>query len=486
MNVVFIAAEVYPFSKVGGLADVTSALSKALSKMGINVKIVTPAYNTLDKEKFSLINTSAKYDVSLGAIREKFNVLKWNNSGKNSPEVYFIDNEKFFSSRNIYTDESGLPYTDNTERFVLLQKAALRLIEESKWKVDILHCHDYHTAVIPVYLKTIYAVNKKFKSIKTLLTIHNIAYQGTVSMEKKEIFDLPDSLFYPDGAMEWYGKINPLKGGIIYSDKINTVSKTHAQELMNDEEISAGLRDIIRSRGDEVYGIADGVDYSEWNPETDPFIKANYSLKSLGSKYVDKLDLIGKFNLGEEMSEKPLIGVVSRLVEQKGISLVIEAIDKILEIGVGLVLLGSGEQKYQDLLKEINRNYSRRIGIYLGYNNPLAHKIIAGSDIFLMPSRYEPCGITNLYSLKYGTVPIVRKTGGLADTIIQWDGKKGTGFFFNEFSPAAMVESIAEAARVFENKTIWTTIMRNGMKEDFSWERSASKYVSLYKEILKA
>jgi starch synthase len=485
MNVVFIAAEVNPFSKVGGLADVTGALPKALAKMGIDVKVVTPVYKTVDKEKFNLINTSAKYNVSLGSIREKFKVLKWNSSDKDAPEIYFIDNENFFSSRNIYTDENGLPYPDNTERFVFLQKAALRLIEESKWKVDILHCHDYHTAVIPIYLKTVYSVNEKFKFIKTLLTIHNIAYQGIVSMGKKEIFDLPDSLFYPDGAMEWYGKINPLKGGIIYSDKVSTVSKTYAQEIMNDEEISAGLRDVIRSRNDKVYGIVNGVDYSEWNPETDPFIKANYSLKSLKDKYIDKLDLIREFNLDEEISEKPLIGIVSRLVEQKGVSLIIEAVDKILKIGAGLVILGSGEQKYQNFLKEIAINYPKRIGIYLGYNNSLAHKIIAGSDMFLMPSRYEPCGITNLCSLKYGTVPIVRKTGGLADTIVQWGGGKGTGFLFNEFSPEAMVESISEAVRVFENKAIWAKIMHNGMKEDFSWERSSSKYVNLYEEILK-
>lgn len=485
MNVVFIAAEVNPFSKVGGLADVTGALPKALAKMGIDVKVVTPVYKTVDKEKFNLINTSAKYNVSLGSIREKFKVLKWNSSDKDAPEIYFIDNENFFSSRNIYTDENGLPYPDNTERFVFLQKAALRLIEESKWKVDILHCHDYHTAVIPIYLKTVYSVNEKFKFIKTLLTIHNIAYQGIVSMGKKEIFDLPDSLFYPDGAMEWYGKINPLKGGIIYSDKVSTVSKTYAQEIMNDEEISAGLRDVIRSRNDKVYGIVNGVDYSEWNPETDPFIKANYSLKSLKDKYIDKLDLIREFNLDEEISEKPLIGIVSRLVEQKGVSLIIEAVDKILKIGAGLVILGSGEQKYQNFLKEIAINYPKRIGIYLGYNNSLAHKIIAGSDMFLMPSRYEPCGITNLCSLKYGTVPIVRKTGGLADTIVQWGGGKGTGFLFNEFSPEAMVESISEAVRVFENKAIWAKIMHNGMKEDFSWECSSSKYVNLYEEILK-
>lgn len=485
MNILFVAAEVYPFSKVGGLADVLGALPKALAEKGVNVKVVTPGYGVIDRKRFSLKKTPYSFNILLG--RERFNcpVSVFKFSDNPNLEIYFIENEYFFSSRGVYTDANGNPYTDNPERFVILQKAAMSLVFTMDWQPDIIHCHDNHAAVIPVYLKKLFTHLPELKSVRTLLTIHNIAYQGITSLDKKYIFLLPKDLFYTGKLMEWHGTVNPLKAGIICADAVSTVSKTHAQEIMNDEEISAGLKDVIVSRKAPVHGILNGVDYSEWNPEIDPLIYENYSINRLSGKMKNKLSLIRETRLNKSIAKKPLLGMVSRLVEQKGIGLVLDILDRIMAMDVGLVILGSGEKKYYRAFEKVIEHFPDRIYIDFNYNNPLAHKIMAGCDMFLMPSRFEPCGITQMYSLKYGTVPIVRKTGGLADTISQWNGKDGTGFVFNDFTTDALLKSITEAIGIFRKRDVWNKIIHNGMVKDFSWEHSANEYIKLYEKVKK-
>ena len=485
MNILFVAAEVYPFSKVGGLADVLGALPKALSEKGVNVKVVTPGYGVIDRKRFAIKRTPYSFNILLGRDRFKCPVSVLKFPDNKNLEIYFIENEYFFSSRGVYTDFNGNPYTDNPERFVILQKAAMSLLFTMDWQPDIIHCHDNHAAVIPVYLKKLFPHLPELKSVKSLLTLHNVAYQGIVPHDKKYMFGLPEKLFRFDKLMMWNGAINPLKAGIICADAVSTVSKTHAQEIMSDEEISAGLKDVIVSRKEPVYGILNGVDYSEWNPEKDSFIYENYSINRLSGKRKNKLALIKETGLHESIVEKPLLGMVSRLVEQKGIDLILDSIDRIMTMDVGLVILGSGEEKYHRAFEKVIEHYPGRIYIDFNYNNPLAHKIMAGCDIFLMPSRFEPCGITQMYSLKYGTVPIVRKTGGLADTVSQWNGKEGTGFVFNDFTTDAFLKSVTEAIRTFRKRDVWNKIIHNGMLEDFSWEHSANEYITLYEELKK-
>ena len=485
MNILFVAAEVYPFSKVGGLADVLGALPKALAEKGVNVKVITPGYGVIDRKRYRLRKTPYSFNVLLGRDRFNCSVSTFKFPDIKNLRIYFIENEYFFSSRGVYTGLDGNPYTDNPERFVFFQKAALALVFTMSWKPHIIHCHDNHAAVIPVYLKKLFTHLPELKSIRTLLTIHNIAYQGITSLDKKYMFLLPKDLFFTGKLMEWYGDINPLKAGIICADAVSTVSKTHAQEIMTDEEISAGLKDVIVSRKDPVYGILNGVDYSEWNPEIDPLIYENYSINCLSGKRKNKLALIKEAGLHESIAEKPLLGMVSRLVEHKGIGLVLDTLDRIMAMDVGLVIIGSGEKKYYRAFEKVIEHYPDRIYIDFNYNNQLAHKIIAGCDMFLMPSRFEPCGITQMYSLKYGTVPIVRKTGGLTDTVSQWNGKDGTGFVFNDFTADALLNSITEAIGMFRKRDVWNKIIHNGMVEDFSWEHSANEYIKLYEKVKK-
>jgi len=485
MNVLFVAAEVSPFSKVGGLGDVIGALPSALAKKGVSVKIITPAYGAIDRTKFNFQETALTFEIEISGIPTKCSLLKWNPPEQPDLEIYLIDNDEFYSCKGIYTDKRGNSYINNPERFVLLQKCALKLIAELNWIPDIIHCHDNHAALIPVYLKTVCEEMPIYKSIKTVLTIHNIAYQSVTSFDKKYVFGLPSYLFAPTEPMEWYDQINPLKAGIIFADAVTTVSKTHALEITTNATIGAGMKGVLVSRKKPIIGILNGVDYSMWNPVSDPEIAVNYSLENLAGRRKDKQVLILGTDLKDYIIEKPLIGIVSRLVEQKGVDLILEGIDRMMAMDIGLILLGSGEEKYHNAFKYVAERFPGRVSVSFGYNNPMCHKILAGADIFLMPSRYEPCGITQMLALKYGAVPVVHKTGGLADTIKQWNGQFGNGFLFDDYSVDSLLASLGNALGIFRNKSEWKTLMMNGMAEDFSWDKSADEYLKVYEDILK-
>lgn len=484
MNILCVAAEVSPFSKVGGLGDVLGALPVALAKKGVSVKIITPAYGIIDRRKFSLKETSDAFEVKLGGMRIPCSVLKWSHPEFPNHEVYFIENETYFACRNVYNDKHGNLYVDNAERFVLLQKAVLEMIDRMNWIPDIIHCHDNHSALIPVYLKTCYDTDPKFRSIKTILTIHNVAYQSITPFDKRYIFGLPSFLFAPMEAMEWYNMINPLKAGIIFADAVSTVSNMHAQEIVTDSVISAGLKDILLNRKEPIYGILNGVDCSEWDPATDMVINAHYSSEDLTGKQRNKQSLIREMDLNKMVMNKPLLVMVSRLVEQKGIDLLLDCVDRLMAMDIGFIILGSGEEKYQVALKEITSRFPGKFSVNFGFNPSLAHKILAGADILVMPSRYEPCGITQMHALKYGTVPVVHRTGGLADTVKQWNGVEGNGFLFDDYHVEAFLASVSEALRTFKDKAEWKKIVRNGMNEDFSWDKSAEEYLKLYASVM--
>ena len=486
MKVLFITAEMFPFSKVGGLGDVAGALSEALAKMGIDVRVITPAYGIIDREKFALKKTDLCFKEVVGNKEQICTILSWESPENKNLQVYFLENEQYYAGRNVYCDDGGLTYADNHERFLLLSKAALALPTHLRWKPDILHCHDNHAALVPVYLKNVPDYESYYANSRTLLTLHNIAYQGMISMENKPLLDLPDDLFLPMGALEWWGRINPLKAGIIYADGVNTVSPTHALELMKDETVNAGMGGVLRGRKSPVEGILNGADYDEWDPGKDSLIYQTYSLENLKGKLVNKKTLIKDLNLKAELVTKPLICMISRLVEQKGIDILLPSMEQLLALDAGMIILGCGDDVYHTAFEDFAKRFPRKFCFLSGFKQKMAHQILAGSDLFLMPSRYEPCGIAQMNALKYGTVPVVHKTGGLADTVFQWTTKKGNGFLFEDYSAEALIKTVKKAIQVYQDKERWQRLMLNGMRAEYSWSKSAASYSKLYSRLLKS
>lgn len=483
MHVVMLGAEVYPFSKVGGLGDVLGALPPTLAQLGHKVQLFTPGYGCIDYRKHNISGTHIRFEVGLGDQTYPCRIAKYCHPETENYTIYFIRNETLFAERGIYSDPQGEPYADNPERFFLFQKACIRLLHTLQDQPDIIHCHDNHTGLVPALLKTLPQNVDRFADVKTIFTIHNIAYQGICSLKKKVLLGLPDYLFKPMAVLEWWGQINPLKGGIRLSDIVTTVSPAHAREITTDEQLSAGLKGVINSRPDKVKGILNGVDYTEWDPARDSHLYAAYSAADMAGKKVNKQQLLKETSLAYKLHRKPLIGMVSRLVEQKGLDLLIESLPEILKADIAMIILGSGEQKYHRALQKIASEHADHFYLEFAYNNPLAHKIYAASDLFLMPSRYEPCGISQMFALKYGAVPLAHRTGGLADTIKPWDGKQGNGFLFNSYKSAALLKELHTALGVYRQKKSWQQLQQNGMSADFSWQRSAQQYLRLYRNL---
>ena len=484
MKTAFISAEVYPFSKVGGLGDVAGALPLELANLGIDIAVFTPGYGSIDRKSFAIESSPYRFRVRIGNDFVECGLSRWQSSVNSRLQVYFIENEAYFGSRSVYSELNGVPCADNPKRFYLFSKAVLEAFRVLNWIPQLIHCQDNHCALIPVYLKKASSDYRYLENSKTLLTLHNIAYQGITELSQWEMFNLPEDLFYPTAPLEWYGQVNPLKGGIIFADAVNTVSPTHAREITESQELSAGLKGVLASTGKRIYGILNGVDYREWNPATDRFIAKQYSPGTVSEKRWNRIALLKDMGFGQLDSDRPLIGMVSRLVEQKGIAILIESIERVMAMDVSMIVLGSGEPEYEKALLELSERFPGHLRIDFGYNNPLSHKIMAGADMFLMPSRYEPCGITQMAALKYGTVPIVHKTGGLADTIDNWNGETGNGFVFENYSSEALVGTIKKAVDAYRQKKIWKRIMGNGMACDFSWQRSAVQYHELYQSII--
>ncbi|MEW5766635.1 MAG: glycogen synthase GlgA [bacterium] len=481
LKVLMAASEAVPFAKTGGLADVTGALPKALAHLGVDARLILPKYPM--KGDFDLTEVNHRLKVPISNRLESIRVLSTTAGGV---KAYFIESNRHYNRPGLYGDAKG-DYWDNAERFTLFSRGILEALPHlDNWQPDIIHCNDWQSALVPLFLKTAYKNDPFYSSIATLFTVHNLAYQGVfwaedfhllTGLSKKEVFTI--------NGLEFYGKLNFMKGGLLYADSLNTVSKKYAEEIQT-EEYGCGLEGVLRYRRDELYGVLNGIDYTEWDPAKDKFIARPFERGNFEGKEEDKKALLAEVGLPYKKNV-PLIGIVSRLAAQKGFDILAEVIDDLMEEDLQIVLLGTGDQRYHKLFTKIRKKHKDKIVVLLGYDNAVAHKIYAGSDMFLMPSRYEPCGLGQLISLKYGTIPVVRATGGLADTIYEFDhrGRRGNGFVFEEPSGAELLATINRALSVYHHKQVWKAMVKRAQAADFSWDTSAKEYLKLYKHAIE-
>ena len=478
MNIAMLASEVSPFAKTGGLADVIGTLSVALERLGHEVSVIAPAYRSVLQSEFPVRETAIKLSAPISDRLEEATVLK-SAIGK-GVVVHLIRADRYFDRDDLYGTAAS-DYPDNAQRFVFFCRAALELLR--KEPVDIVHCHDWQTALAIVYLKTQASRYAESAAAKTVFTIHNLGFQGIFGRHEWHLLNLDDALFAPQ-FLEFFGNINFLKGGLIFADKITTVSPSYAQEIMTTAQ-GFGLEGVIRQRAADLLGILNGVDYSQWSPWMDPFITCHYGESSLPVKEDCKTSLRRIFGLPNQRNT-PVIGMISRLTSQKGFDLIESIFDSLMQRDVQVVLLGNGEARYEEFFRAAVTRYIGRVGVRIGFDESLAHRIEAGADLFLMPSLYEPCGLNQMFSLKYGTIPIVRAVGGLKDTVQQCntDAESGTGFVFETYEAQALLDAIDRSLQVFHNEKAWTALQRRAMAVDFSWERSAKLYANLYRQLL--
>jgi glycogen/starch synthases, ADP-glucose type len=472
MRILFVASEGLPFCKTGGLADVVEALPKALVAQGHEVAVVLPRYRGTSADTPIIPSLT----IPLGN-RLRFPAIA-DGTLLDGVRYFFVDDPAYFDRDALYGTAAG-DYPDNAERYSEFCRTAIELSKHA-WPTDVFHCHDWQTGLLPVLLRTAYGDDPVVKDLPVVFTIHNMGYQGQFRRDVLVRAGVPESLFNP-AALEFFGNVNLLKGALVYSDYLTTVSRRYAQEIQT-PEFGYGLDGVVRSRADRIVGILNGVDYSAWNPARDPLIAAKYSAKDLSGKQVCKQDLLQLYGLSTDNLHRPLMGIVSRFADQKGFDLIADRAHEILHEDVMLVVLGTGDRRYEDLFRALASAYPGRVGYKFAYDNLLAHKVEAGSDIFLMPSRYEPSGLNQMYSLKYGTVPVVRATGGLDDSIENFDLEHGTGtgFKFSEYSGAAFLYAVRQALHHYSDERIWKRIQLNGMGKDFSWKTPAAEYAKLY------
>jgi starch synthase len=477
MRIAFAASECVPFAKTGGLADVVGALPRALAALGHVVSVYLPRYKQtkLTQTRVLIPSITVPFD-------DQYRFCTLLDGGEQAGvQFYFIDYPPFFDRDALYGTPTG-DYPDNAERFALYSRA---VIEASKilGVPDIFHCHDWQSALVPVLLRSIYGNDPALRNVSTAFTIHNMGYQGLFPADTLPLLSLPWDLFTID-KLEFFGKINFLKGALTFADYITTVSRKYSYEIQT-PEYGFGLDGVLRERASTVTGILNGVDYNEWSPEKDKFIAANYSADDLAGKQACRRDLLKEFGVQNADPKVPVIGIVSRFAAQKGFDLIAQAADRLARENMIVVALGAGDREYEELFRRLHQQFPQKFAVKVAYDNAIAHKIEAGSDMFLMPSRYEPCGLNQIYSLRYGTVPIVRATGGLDDTIEPFDSRtgKGTGFKFSDYTGEALLATVRAALVSFEDKAAWQKLMRNGMGKDFSWNASAKEYIRIFEKV---
>jgi starch synthase len=472
VRILFVASEGLPFSKTGGLADVVEALPKALVALGHEVAVVLPRYRGTKAGVVVIPSLTIPL-----ANRLRFPAIL-DGTQISGVRYFFVDDPEYFDRDGLYGNSAG-DFPDNAERYSLFCRAAIEIVKHV-WPADVIHCHDWPTAMVPVLLRTSYGDDPAVKDIPVVFTIHNMGYHGLFPKVVLERAGIPMSVYHPAG-LEFFGNVNFLKGGIVYSDFLTTVSRRYAQEIQT-PEYGFGLDGVVRTRADRLTGILNGVDYSAWSPDKDKLIPMKYSAKDMGGKHVCKQALLELFGIAPENASRPVIGIVSRFADQKGFDLIAEKAYELMKEELSLVVLGAGERKYEELFATLASTFPGRAGVKIAYDNELAHKIEAGADMFLMPSRYEPCGLNQIYSLKYGTVPVVRATGGLDDTVEPFDLEHGTGtgFKFAEYSGEAMMQAIRQALHHCTDERIWKRIQLNGMAKDFSWKGPAAEYAKVY------
>jgi starch synthase len=482
MKICQVAAEVAPFAKTGGLGDVVGGLSAFLERDGHDVRVFLPFYGQLARrpESFIPVDFIQNVPLRMGSRLIPVSALTCKLPGS-GVDVYFVSCPPLFGEEGIYHGDGpdGL-------RFAVLTRAALEFCQRMGWGPDIVHCHDWHTALAPVYLKALYDWDRLFDRTRTVLTIHNMAFQGRLAASSVRDLGLGDATWMLDGSDLAAGYFNVLKTGLIHADAITAVSRTYAREIQGPDQ-GFGLDWLVRARADRLAGIVNGVDYGEWDPVRDPHLPFHYSADDLSGKREMKRTLLQETGIGtggDEDLDTPIVGIVSRLTAQKGFELGFDVLPALLaRRNFRLIALGSGEPRYEDFFQWLQWRFAGRAWFYRGFNNPLAHWIEAGADLFLMPSRFEPCGLNQMYSLRYGTPPIVRKTGGLADTVEPWDARtgQGTGFVFEHFDAEGLRWALDTALDAYEDRASWSRLMRNGMEKDYSWDVQGREYVELYR-----
>ncbi len=476
LNVLILAAEIVPFAKVGGLADVVGALPKALQALGHDVRLVMPRYRQVDPERFHLKTVFDAITVSMGNFQVQVSVCQ-GEIGDHIP-VYMIDAPRFFDRENIYG------YIDDGERFILFCRAALEVARALNWSPDIVHCNDWHTGIVPNWMHTVYRDDPFFADTATVYTIHNLAYQGIFGYRILEVAGVAANGFLYPQITELANVVDIMGRGILFADAITTVSERYAQEILT-PTFGEKLDHLLRSRRDRLFGILNGIDYQEINPAVDRYIHTQFDADVLGKRAKNKQDL-QEFAHLPVREDVPVLAMISRLTDQKGFDLLSQVIQPLIAQGIQFVVLGIGDQHYHEVLQNLAARYPEQVAIFLTFNAELAQRIYAGSDMFLMPSRFEPCGLSQLIAMRYGCVPIVRAVGGLADTVQEYQPQTntGNGFAFTNYDPWELFAAIVRALTVFRFKNAWCTLQTNGMVADHSWHASALKYIEVYRNAL--
>lgn len=471
MKIAFCSPEVFPFSKTGGLGDVCGALPMALAKLNLEILIFLPYSQGIQEQKLKLT---------------KINEWLLKTSLAKKVDVYFIKHDHFFNRPGLYGDKNG-DYSDNLERFGYYGRSVLAALKELNSKVDIIHCHDWQSALIPVDLKEKYKKDSFYSSMRTLLTIHNLAYQGVFPKEEYAKLGLREDLFSLYG-FEFFGKINLLKAGIIFSDAVNTVSPRYAKEIQT-RHFGCGLDGVLRSRKDGIIGILNGLDYDFWNPHVDTLIEKQYSPETSSAGKLENKKALQRQSRFPISTTVPLFGFVGRLAHQKGIDLILDSAEELIELyDIQFIVQGEGNGQYSGRLKEMAQRFPKKFSVWLEFDEKMAHQIYAGSDFFLMPSLFEPCGLSQMISLKYGTIPIIFKTGGLVDTIIPFnkDKRAGNGLMFEHYNKKDFINIVKTAIEIFDDKEQLFNLISRAFRADFSWDQSASQYVELYQHCMKS
>ena len=482
LKVWFLASEATPFVKTGGLADVAGSLPLALRHLGADVRVGIPFYSAAKEKVPDARKMVSDLAVPLGNRVLPCDVF-FNETEEGLP-VYFFDQDAFFAREHLYGTPGG-DFPDNLERFAFFNHAALLFAKSVGFGFDIVHCHDWQTGLVPAYMATVYGLDSFFSPAASVFTIHNVGYQGLFPKDLFPLSGLPPNAYHPDGV-EYWESMSLLKAGIQYATIITTVSPSYGREIQT-PDFGMGMEGILQHRSSDLFGILNGVDYSGWDPADDKYTKAPYGPQDLKGKQICKKALIKEMGLKKDLSSRPILAMIARLVPQKGYDLLFDIAEEVLAKHVGLVVLAAGDKEYQKRLNRLVENNPGRMAAKIGFDEPLAHRIMAGADILLVPSRYEPCGLTQIYALKYGTVPVVRATGGLDDTIWQFDRAtgEGNGFKFRLYQARDFADQVAAAIETFEDGAVWKKILLNGMKQDFSWKDSASQYLAIYHESLQ-
>jgi len=485
----YLSSEVSPFAKTGGLGDVTGAYPKALKTQNQEVRVIMPKYKSINERKYVLREVIRLRDipVTLNGVTRIVNV-KSAFLPESKVQIYFIDTPEFFSRSGLYTDSaSGKDFTDNAERFAYFCKGALETLKILSWRPDIIHCNDWQTALVPYYLRTIYKDDEFFKGIKTVFTIHNFSYQGVFKKNTAAAIEIESTDVEKGGDFEYFDQLNLMKCAIKDSDWVTTVSESYAKEISSKKEFGYGLEKDLQKKKKSFTGILNGVDYSVWSPASDKLLPYKYSVADMTGKEQNKQALLTRVNLTYE-ENTPLIGMISRIVEQKGYQLLLNALDELMALNVQIVILGTGDKKLEKQIQGYQKKYANRISLNQAFDETLAHMIEAGSDLFLMPSAYEPCGMNQMYSLKYGTIPVVYNVGGLGETIKEYvsEEKSGNGFVFEKYNVRDLVRAIKRALKIYKKKEQWSELQLSVMQQDFSWHKSTEKYLDIYTNLMNA